>query len=115
MAGYVLLVVGLTTGYLMWPAARAPLWALIGLAGGTAVLVGVRVHRPRCRWPWWVLAAALLLFAAGDTYYNVMEAYFSASNPYPSPADACYLLTYPLFTVGLLGLVRNRMAGRDVP
>ncbi|WP_241837521.1 putative bifunctional diguanylate cyclase/phosphodiesterase [Streptomyces sp. CB02115] len=115
MAGYVLLVAGLTTGYLMWPAARAPLWALIGLAGGTAVLVGVRVHRPRCRWPWWVLAAALLLFAAGDTYYNVMEAYFSASNPFPSPADACYLLTYPLFTVGLLGLVRNRMAGRDVP
>ncbi|MFE3375167.1 putative bifunctional diguanylate cyclase/phosphodiesterase [Streptomyces anulatus] len=115
MAGYVLLVVGLTTGYLMWPAAQAPLWALIGLAGGTAVLVGVRVHRPECRWPWWVLAAALLLFAAGDTYYNVMEAYFSASNPFPSPADACYLMTYPLFTVGLLGLVRNRMAGRDVP
>ncbi|MFE1362760.1 putative bifunctional diguanylate cyclase/phosphodiesterase [Streptomyces anulatus] len=115
MAGYVLLVVGLTAGYLMWPAAHAPLWALIGLAGAVAVLVGVRVHRPHCRWPWWVLAAALLLFAAGDTYYNVMEAYFSASNPFPSPADACYLLTYPLFTVGLLGLVRNRMEGRDVP
>lgn len=115
MAGYILLVAGLTAGYLMWPAAHAPLWALIGLAGAAAVLVGVRVHRPDCRWPWWVLAAALLLFAAGDTYYNVMEAYFSASNPFPSPADACYLLTYPLFTVGLLGLVRNRMAGRDVP
>lgn len=26
MAGYVLLVVGLTAGYLMWPAAHAPLW-----------------------------------------------------------------------------------------
>ncbi len=114
-AGYVLLVAGLTTGCLTWSAAYAPLWALIGVSGAAAVLVGVRVNRPACRWPWWVLAAALLFFAAGDTYYNVMEAYFSASNPFPSPADACYLLTYPLFTAGLLGLVRNRMAGRDVP
>ncbi|MGW9388437.1 aminotransferase class I/II-fold pyridoxal phosphate-dependent enzyme [Streptomyces globisporus] len=115
MVGFALIVAALTSGYLMWPAAHAPLWAMIGVAGVVAILVGVRVNRPDCRWPWWVLAAALLLFATGDTFYNVTEAYFSASNPFPSPADAFYLMTYPLFTVGLLGLVHNRMAGRDVP
>ncbi|MEU2149483.1 hypothetical protein ABZ741_34955, partial [Streptomyces globisporus] len=100
MVGFALIVAALTSGYLMWPAAHAPLWAMIGVAGVVAILVGVRVNRPDCRWPWWVLAAALLLFATGDTFYNVTEAYFSASNPFPSPADAFYLMTYPLFTVG---------------
>ncbi|MFE7753959.1 putative bifunctional diguanylate cyclase/phosphodiesterase [Streptomyces sp. NPDC057429] len=115
MAVYVFLVVGLTSIYLTVPRALTPLWALIGLLSVTAVLTGVGVNRPAHRWPWWVLAAALLVFTAGDTYYNVVEAYFSAANPFPSPADACYLATYPLFTIGLLGLVRNRVTGRDLP
>lgn len=64
MAGYVLLVAALTAAYLTLPDLRAPLWALIGLGGVAAVLTGVRVHRPAHRWPWWVLAAGLLTFAA---------------------------------------------------
>lgn len=115
MSAYVLLVAGLTTLYLSVPGALTPVWALIGLASVAAVAVGVRTNRPTLQWPWWVLAAALLVFTAGDTYYNTVEAYFSAANPFPSPADACYLATYPLFTAGLLGLVRNRVTGRDLP
>ncbi|MFF3615423.1 aminotransferase class I/II-fold pyridoxal phosphate-dependent enzyme [Streptomyces sp. NPDC002580] len=97
------------------PATRPPLWALIGLGGVTAVLTGVHVHRPAHRWPWWLLAAGLLAFAAGDTSYNVMEAYFAFDNPFPSPADACYLVVYPLFAAGLYGLVRYRWPGHDLP
>ncbi|MEV0118359.1 aminotransferase class I/II-fold pyridoxal phosphate-dependent enzyme [Streptomyces sp. NPDC050844] len=115
MAGYVLLVAALTAAYLTLPDLRALLWAFIGLGGAAAVLTGVRVHRPAHRWPWWVLAAGLLTFAAGDTYYNVVEEYLHASNPFPSPADALYLATYPLFAAGLFGLVRYRWVGRDVP
>ncbi|MEU3742057.1 aminotransferase class I/II-fold pyridoxal phosphate-dependent enzyme [Streptomyces sp. NPDC032198] len=115
MAGYVLLVAALTAVYMTVPGLRAPLWALIGLGGVVAVLVGVHVHRPAHRWPWWVLAAGLLAFAAGDTYYNVVEEYFQASNPFPSPADAAYLAVYPLLAAGLFGLVRHRWAGRDLP
>ncbi|MGW7088428.1 aminotransferase class I/II-fold pyridoxal phosphate-dependent enzyme [Streptomyces sp. NPDC054871] len=115
MAAYVVLVAALTTAYMTLPVLRAPLWALIGLGGVAAVLVGVHVHRPAHRWPWWVLAAGLLAFAAGDTYYNVVEQYFQASNPFPSPADACYLVVYPLLAAGLFGLVRYRCAGRDLP
>ncbi len=115
MAAHIALVAAATAVYLSVPAARAPVWALIGLSGTAAVLIGSHVNRPAHRWPWWVLAAALLTFIAGDTYYNVVEEYFHASNPFPSPSDAAYLSTYPLFAVGLSGLVRYRWAGHDLP
>lgn len=115
MAAHVLLVAVATLCYLTFPAARTPVWAVIGLAGVCAVLVGVRLHRPAHRWPWWVLAAGLFTFVVGDTYYNVMEEYYAVTNPVPSPADACYLATYPLFAAGLYGLIRYRWAGHDLP
>ncbi|WP_306338078.1 bifunctional diguanylate cyclase/phosphodiesterase [Streptomyces sp. KL118A] len=115
MIAHCVLVAALTTAYMTLPDLRAPLWALIGLCGVAAVLVGVRVHRPAHRWPWWVLAGGLLAFATGDTYYNVLEEYVHESNPFPSPADACYLAVYVLFAAGLFGLVRYRWAGRDLP
>ncbi|MFI9151684.1 aminotransferase class I/II-fold pyridoxal phosphate-dependent enzyme [Streptomyces sp. NPDC053367] len=115
MAAHLTLVGAVTAVYLTVPSTRAPLWAVIGLAGVAAVLIGTRVNRPAHAWPWWVLAAGLLIFVTGDTYYNVLEAYFDASNPFPSPADACYLVTYPLFATGLAGLVRYRWSGHDLP
>lgn len=115
MAAHVALVAVATAAYMTIPRALAPLWTVIGLAGVLAILVGSHLNRPAHRWPWWVLAAALLTFIAGDTYYNVMEEYFHASNPFPSPADALYLTTYPLFAIGLSGLVRYRWAGHDLP
>ena len=114
MTAYAVLVAGLTIVYLTVPDALTPTWALIGLSSVAAVCVGIRVNRPAHPWPWWALAAALLAFTAGDTYYNSLEAYYSAANPFPSPADVCYLATYPLFTVGLLGLVRHRVTERNL-
>ncbi|MGW0613199.1 aminotransferase class I/II-fold pyridoxal phosphate-dependent enzyme [Streptomyces sp. NPDC002788] len=115
MAVYIGLVTAVTTLYMTVPVAAPVLWAVIGLAGVGAVLFGTRRHRPAHPWPWWFLAGGLLTFIAGDTYYNVAEGYFDASNPFPSPADACYLATYPLFAIGLSGLVRHRWADRDLP
>ncbi|MEU6352289.1 aminotransferase class I/II-fold pyridoxal phosphate-dependent enzyme [Streptomyces sp. NPDC047072] len=115
MAAHATLVAVATVVYMTVPSARTPLWAVIGLAGVAAVLTGIRIHRPAHRWPWWALAAGLLTFIAGDTYYNVLEEYFHASNPFPSPADACYLATYPLLATGLYGLIRYRWAGHDLP
>ncbi|MDL2074815.1 aminotransferase class I/II-fold pyridoxal phosphate-dependent enzyme [Streptomyces sp. GXMU-J15] len=104
-----------TVVYMAVPVTHTPMWALIGLMGVGAVLIGVRLNRPAHRWPWWVLAAGLLAFITGDTYYNAMEEYFGASNPFPSPADAFYLVCYVLFAIGLSGLVRYRWAGHDLP
>ncbi|MFD5157225.1 putative bifunctional diguanylate cyclase/phosphodiesterase [Streptomyces hawaiiensis] len=113
--GYVWLVGMLTVLWISVPVLRTPLWALIGLAGVAAVLTGIRAHRPMHQWPWLVLAAGLLTFTAGETYDNAQWAYFSPSNPFPSPADVCHLAVYPLFAVGLSGLARYRWTGRDLP
>ncbi|MGW6472246.1 aminotransferase class I/II-fold pyridoxal phosphate-dependent enzyme [Streptomyces nigra] len=115
MIAYGSLVVAATAVYMTVPDALTPVWALIGLSGVVAMLVGTHMNRPAHRWPWWVLAAALFSFIAGDTYYNVVETYFHVENPFPSPADACYLVTYPLFALGLSGLVHYRWTGHDLP
>ncbi|MGW7306297.1 aminotransferase class I/II-fold pyridoxal phosphate-dependent enzyme [Streptomyces sp. NPDC054835] len=111
---YVLFVAALTVAYLEVPSRHTVLWALIGLSGVAAILTGVRLHRPARRWPWLVLAAANFTFVAGDTAYNVLEAFFHQNRPFPSVADAFYLATYPLFALGLYGFIRHRAAGRDL-
>jgi diguanylate cyclase (GGDEF)-like protein/PAS domain S-box-containing protein len=115
MAAYITLVGIFTCLYLAVPAPRARLSAVIGLAGVAAVLGGLRIHRPAHRWPWLVIAAALLAYAAGDAYYNVQELYLQSSPASPSPADACHLLVYPLLAAGLFGLVRYRSPDHDLP
>ncbi|MFF6918113.1 aminotransferase class I/II-fold pyridoxal phosphate-dependent enzyme [Streptomyces sp. NPDC012466] len=115
MAAYMSLVAVVTVVYMTVPAMVPVMWAVMGLAGVAAILIGTRLYRPAHQWPWWVLAGGLLVFIAGDTYYFVMEQYLGASNPFPSPADACYLAMYPLFAIGLSGLVRHRWADRDLP
>ncbi|MFE5937447.1 aminotransferase class I/II-fold pyridoxal phosphate-dependent enzyme [Streptomyces sp. NPDC056470] len=110
-----LCVVGVLTGfYLTVPSRHTLLWALIGLGGVAAILTGVHIHKPAKRWPWLVLAGANFTFVAGDTAYNLLEALFNQSNPFPSVADALYLATYPLFALGLFGFIRYRAAGRDL-
>ncbi|MDX3451829.1 bifunctional diguanylate cyclase/phosphodiesterase [Streptomyces sp. ME02-8801-2C] len=115
MVVYVTTAVGATTLYLTIPGLQTPMWALMSLGGTAAVLAGVHINRPAHRWPWLMLAAGLLAFAAGGTYGNVQEQYFQASDPFPSPADACHLAVYPLLAGGLFGLVRFRWVDRDLP
>ncbi|MEV4940776.1 aminotransferase class I/II-fold pyridoxal phosphate-dependent enzyme [Streptomyces zaomyceticus] len=111
---YLLVVALLTVAYLEFPSRHTVLWALIGLGGVVAILVGVHLHRPSRRWPWLVLAAANLAFVGGDTAYNALEAFFGQTRPFPSVADALYLATYPLFAIGLFGFIRYRAVGRDL-
>ncbi|MFC9394648.1 aminotransferase class I/II-fold pyridoxal phosphate-dependent enzyme [Streptomyces sp. NPDC057027] len=111
---YILVVTLLTVAYLEVPSRHTTLWALIGLSGVIAILVGVHLHRPSRRWPWLVLAAANLTFVSGDTAYNALEAFFGQTRPFPSVADALYLATYPLFAIGLFGFIRYRAVGRDL-
>ncbi|WP_406055446.1 aminotransferase class I/II-fold pyridoxal phosphate-dependent enzyme [Streptomyces sp. NBC_01077] len=111
---YLLIVALLTVAYLQFPARHTVLWALIGLGGVAAILVGVHLHKPARRWPWLVLAAANLAFVGGDTAYNALEGFFGQIRPFPSVADALYLVTYPLFAIGLFGFIRYRAVGRDL-
>ncbi|MET9432429.1 aminotransferase class I/II-fold pyridoxal phosphate-dependent enzyme [Streptomyces sp. NPDC003036] len=114
MVCYILFVIPPTVVYLTVPSRHTSMWALVGLAGVAAMLIGIRIHRPAKRWPWLLLAAANLTFTAGDTTYNILEAVYGQTNPFPSLADVFYLSTYPLFAAGIFGFVRARWRGRDL-
>ncbi|MFD9931968.1 putative bifunctional diguanylate cyclase/phosphodiesterase [Streptomyces massasporeus] len=115
MAAHIALAGGAVCLYLAWPGLRGPMWAVVVLAGAAAVAVGVLVNRPRHRWPWLMLAAGLTVIAVGGTRAHVQGAYVQASGPAPSPAGAFGLVAYPLFALGLFGLVRSRRVGRSLP
>ncbi|AEV84157.1 Cellulose synthesis regulatory protein [Actinoplanes sp. SE50] len=97
-----------------WESVKTVLTGLLGVSAVVATAVGVARHRPATRWPWYVMAAGWLFFAAGDVIYWVQSSVLGR-DVFPSVADVFYLGSYPMLTVGLLGLVRARRPGRDRP
>ena len=112
VVGYVACVAVATTCYLLFPTWHTGTWATIGFTSVAAILLGVHLHRPSQRLPWYLLAAANFAFTSGDTAYNVLKSVTGVANPFPSIADAFYLVTYPLFAAGLLLFIRRRSADR---
>jgi diguanylate cyclase (GGDEF)-like protein/PAS domain S-box-containing protein len=103
----------LTVAFYLWPGQHMLWWGAIGLSSTAGVLVGVLVHRPRRRWPWLLLAAALFAFGSGDFLYNLLTDVFGMTNPFPSFSDVLYLAMYPLVAGGLLGFIRSRTGRND--
>ena len=77
-------------------------------------MVGVRRYRPAAAWPWYVLAAGRLAWAAGDVSYWWQTVMLN-QDVFPSISDVFYLVHYGLLVIGLLGLVRARRPGKDTP
>ncbi len=84
----------------------------IGLASVVAIVAGVVWYRPAHPLPWLLFAAGQLLFVAGDVLFGVYEHVLDRT-PFPSPADALYLLAYPVLATGLWLLVRERSTRTD--
>jgi diguanylate cyclase (GGDEF)-like protein/PAS domain S-box-containing protein len=90
------------------------LWGSMGLGASAAVVVGTVKNRTPHRVPWFLIATALGTFISGDITYDVLTKYLHEVNPFPSVADAFYLVTYLFFAAGLLGLVRARRKEPDI-
>ena len=105
----------LTALYLFAPslAGNGPLINTLGLSGVLAIIVGIRMHRPRARAAWWLFAAGQFLFFSGDLYTYSYPKLFGADVGFPSLGDALYLAVYPLLMAGLFVLVRRRNPRRD--
>lgn len=73
-----------------------------------AVTIGLRRFQPRDPMPWVVLAAAQAAFLIADTVWYLYDWFDPNGAPYPSGADAFYLLGYPLLAIGLLTFIRAR-------
>src|SRR5262249_18084832 len=79
----------------------------LGLACVIAILAGIVLYRPSYPLPWLLFAAGQLLFVAGDVLFGAYE-HVLGEAPFPAPADALYLLGYPVLAAGLWLLVRQR-------
>ena len=84
----------------------------VGLLSVLAIFVGIRLNRPVHLRAWRLVAVGAGSFLLGDVCYYILEAVRS-DTPFPSPADALYLMMYPLVIAGLVGLLRRASPGRD--
>jgi diguanylate cyclase (GGDEF)-like protein/PAS domain S-box-containing protein len=111
-----LLGTGLLTGlYLFTPplAGNGPLINVLGLSGVIAIVVGIRMHKPRAATAWWLFVAGQFLFVSGDLYTYSYPKLFGADVGFPSIGDALYLGVYPFLMAGLFVLVKKRNPRRD--
>ena len=79
----------------------------IAVSAAAASVAGARLNRPSLRLPWYLFAAGLLAFAAGDVLFNLYAFVWHTDPPVPSVADVFYLAGYPFLAVGLILLVRR--------
>jgi hypothetical protein len=102
--------------YNLMPAglAKDGIYQLIGLAGAAAIVIGVRLNRPARPIAWYLMAAGNLVWSLADAVFS-LDATVLGNDRFPSPADALYLLAYPLVGVGLYLLIRSRRPRRDLP
>ncbi len=112
--GYMVTALLLGLASFVLPQYHLVLWGLFGWTATAAVIVGVVRNRPSRRMPWFLVAAALGVFVTGDMVYDVLTQVLHHRNPFPSAADVFFFATYPLFTGGLLGLVRARNPERKL-
>jgi diguanylate cyclase (GGDEF)-like protein len=77
-----------------------------------AILVAIRLHRPADSRPWVLLAAGLLLTAAGDWTWVVLDKVLGV-DPFPSAADVFYLGGMGMVALSILWLAKGRLPGGD--
>jgi diguanylate cyclase (GGDEF)-like protein/PAS domain S-box-containing protein len=87
---------------------------LVYLSTGAAVLTGVARNRPARRAPWLLIAAALVAGTVGAVTDAVLSTAHNGAIPFPSLADAFYLLEYPLLVVAFGLFIVSRTRERDV-
>src|SRR5438445_3424141 len=107
---YLAVGAALTALYMFVPPLKGngPLINLLGLSGVVAIVVGIRMNKPRARLAWWLFAAGQFLFFSGDLYTYSYRLVFGADVGFPSAGDGLYLAVYPVLMAGLFVLVRRR-------
>ena len=87
------------------PAQQDPVYNLLGISATGAIAIGIWRWRPAPMSAWIVLAAGVGLQSAGDVTMSLLTGP-DGTTPFPSAADAAYLIGYVLIAIGLVGLVR---------
>ncbi|MBF8289884.1 MAG: hypothetical protein HW391_852 [Chloroflexi bacterium] len=90
---------------------QSVVYDLLGLLVVAASLVALRGHRPAGWLPWLLMTSGQLAFVAGDILWTMYAA--QGQDPFPSMADALYILGYPIMALGLTLAIRRRITGGD--
>ena len=90
-----------------------PVFNAVGVSAVAAILVGIRLHQPKARRAWFLIAFGMALFISGDVLAYNYERVLHRPLPFPSIADPLYLAVFPAIVAGLLLLIRARNRGSD--
>src|SRR5450631_3227226 len=66
----------------------------VGIGSVAAILLGTVLNRPADRLGWYLLAAGMACFSAGDAVQNAYHLILHRGLPFPSVGDACSLAGY---------------------
>ena len=89
-------------------------YQLFPVAAVVATLVGVWLHNPRSKAPWYLVALSGLFAVTADALYAI-ELEQIGEVPFPSTADYFALGSYVVLAAALLVMIRKQVPGRDWP
>ncbi|HET9518343.1 MAG TPA: EAL domain-containing protein [Actinoplanes sp.] len=95
------------------PDQRLAVWALLGATSVAAILFGIRRNRPRRTSPWYLLAAAIALFASGDAVNNLPPSVTQEHEWLLLTSGGLYLAMIPLLMMTIIRLTRTGAGNRD--
>jgi len=87
-----------------------PAHLITDAAAGALCAIAAFRHRGAARLAWLLVAAGILAWTAGDSYWTFVLLN-DAHIPVPSPADVGYLIFPVLAFAGLIGLLRSQVRG----
>ncbi len=84
------------------------IYSTLGVGSVVAILVGIRINKPKARRGWYFVAMSGVSFALADILSNFSTAVLHHSADAVSYADVFYLAGYPLLFIGLIRITSQR-------
>jgi diguanylate cyclase (GGDEF)-like protein/PAS domain S-box-containing protein len=113
-----LVVAAVLVGGFFWPSSDNDLgWfsdvslTTVSVTGGLVTLLVARFMKGRDRLSWTLIGAGILAWGFGQAAWTYMELVLGMDRPFPSLADAGYMLMIPLMFAGLITLPGNGRQG----
>lgn len=111
LSAYLFVVAGMSVAYFTvspTPTTKLALYNGVGFLALLGTIVGIWLRRSDERKPWIMFAFGQASFLIADLIYYWLETHREAV-PFPSVADAFYLLMYPLVIAGLTFKIRKNL------
>ena len=113
LAAYGLWMAVLTAVYFAVPAWRDAIWTLVSVSGVLAILIGIRINKPRMSGTWLIFYAAMVFYAASDLTTNLLPFPPTSQPPWSLVDEVPLLIFLILFAIAMLRFAHAAEPGRD--